>query len=206
MAPISRKYFFSDEEIKALFTLYLMRYNMAHCSCLPTDAELQAQLDKINCAKENHVIWWLAFYMIEARRAAELAGNSLEITFTNDESAFCGNVTGSPVLNKQLGSVTASVGDVFSISLDDNAGLNNTEDLSLPGANNIFGDDGFWWRMQNYVREQLERTYMDYSLRPNQVIQSDIILEKSYNVNAYFDSFPYEIWSYPRKVLAQCGQ
>jgi len=201
IAALCRKYFFDDVQIKQMLTAYFMRYNMAHCTCLPDDTALQTYLDKIPCANENHPVWWIAFYLVEMRRAAELAGHSLDIAFTNDEAAFCGGIA-SLGLTSPYGSTTATVGDVFSMTLDENPG--KVENLAFPGADNIFGDDGFWYRLQAWLRERIERFYGDYSLRPNQVMESNLRLEKGYNINAYFDSFPYEIWTYPSKVPPSC--
>lgn len=204
-AVIAKKYLFDDTEIRDLIVQYLMRYGILHCSCSTEDAAIQVELDKVLCDKEFHLIYWLAFHLVEKRRLAEMAGSSLEVVFTNDEDAFCGGQVANFLTQKPIGNLTSSVGDVFSISMDTSNLFNTQEDLSLIGANNVFGDEGFWYRYQMYLREHIEKMWGDFSLRPSQVMTSDLLLEKSYGDHAYFDSFPYEFWAYTKAIPPSCS-
>jgi hypothetical protein len=200
VATIYRKYFFSEESVLSLINDYFVRYRKISCSCVNT-ANITQLLTDLPCGMDRHLILWVSYYLVERRRVAESANTSFETTFTNDESLCVGLPTFQSPTSEFNISVT--VGDVFSLSDTDKTSY--TEEINRIGAENLFGDNSFWWKYQMYLRILIERQFGDYSLRPNQMMVTQLTLEKDHLLNAYYENYPYTFWEDSARVLPQCN-
>jgi hypothetical protein len=182
----------SDAEILELLVRYLVLNQKIDCQCL---ADVEASFSAANCRYIDHAAYWLAYYLIETRRGY-IAGAELPMQWFPNTSDF--QTISTEGASSKDGSLSVSVADVFSFS-DDNSSNKDIANAEKVGAYNFWGDDGYWIRLQLKIRADFERYFGDFSLQPNQVVQSTIIMDKEQNYFSWFDSYPYEDSSFRRK-------
>jgi hypothetical protein len=201
----SSKNYVTEEMVKDIFKRYLIQRRIVNprCNCIE-DETITSILASVGCFIENHIYWWVSYFVVEQRRLSEMANNLSDIAFTTDADAFCG--LPSFGFSKDIGSIDVSIADVFKLNIPDVAQLNAqiATDKNAVGQDNLFGDAGFWWKLQQYLRVLVERDYQDYSLRPDQILNGQLHIVKDSNQNAYFDTFPYEIYTYSGNFPQGC--
>lgn len=193
---VTRKYFFSD----AVILKELRYYGIFYCfwKCGGTDQEIIDWLAAIECPRDYHATLYVAYHILEKRRLYELAAQSL------GQSTMSVTGEGSLVSAAPGGtSITVSVGSVFNLSDDPNTLVQDDKNFNAVGSDNLFGDWGsYWYRLQSWTRDRLELLFGDFSLRKDQAIPGQIILEKNTNYYAYFDSYPYTLSPYVRGLYS----
>lgn len=198
---INAKFWVTTEMVREVFYRYLVVRKIIDPRYYDINApEIDEALGTADYHIKNHIIWWCSFYIVEKRRLIEMANNLSDVVFTNDSSSFSGyQATG---ITKDFGSLNVQLADVFSLQVPDIASVNNQAGMSKNsvGDDNLLGDAGFWWKLQMYLRALLERDYSDFSLRPNQIMTGQMWLDKESNINAHYDTFPYEIYTRTRPI------
>lgn len=195
--PLTRQYFFPDadvlKEVKKYFTMILG----VRCPELD-EMNLETEVSEFSCQRPEHMAMWMAYWLVERRRLYEMAGESL------GKSTYSG--TGGDTL---LGSmdedsdITVRVGSVFTLATDANKANNESPAPWAIGSDNVLGDaTSFWYRIQLWLRSQLERLYGDYSLRVDSMMVGQIDLRNDQNFYAYFDSYPYTFSPLARGILS----
>lgn len=187
-----RKYFFSDNEITRWISWYYFKV-----LDLP-DVELtDSIIEQLIRPSERHMALWVSYQVVGRRRLFELASSSLSNCFTDGS-----DYAGSSDLNAGT-SVSVTIGSVFNITEDPNSGF-FYEDYNRIGSDNILGDRfSFWYRLQLWIREQLEEIFGDYSLRKDMVMMGHIELERELDFRSYYDSYPFTLSPLSRGILSK---
>lgn len=190
---------FSADQINLIATDYFLRYHKTHCSCMDAGyAELAEQVEKLECPEDRKLILFTAYYLLEARRKYEYAARNTDVLFSNDENAFC-DLNLSGLLSKPQASLNVSVGDVFSYSAESPSPQEDYRYLASAGVDNVLGDqESIWYRLQLQIRNEYERLFGDFTLRLNQVVMGEIVLEKEDRYYAYYDAYPMSTWFWNR--------
>lgn len=187
-----RRYFFSDEEIKAMISWYYFVVLDIK------DVELTDEIvGKLVRPSEKHLAIWVSYYLVDKRRLYENAANAIGQTFTDGS-----DYTGSS--DTTAGTVTTvQIGSVFNITEDPNTGY-FYEDFNRVGSDNVWGDRySFWYRLMLYLRDLLETQFGDYSLRKDNVIPGYISLQRELDFRSYYDSYPFQLSPLSRGILSK---
>lgn len=187
-----RRYFFSDEEIKKLLKWYYLRV-----LDIP-DVELTEEtIALLQRPSEQHMALWVAYYITDKRRLYEAAALNIGQSFTDGS-----DYTGSASMSAPI-STTVQIGSVFSITENAKEGYFE-EDFSRVGTENIWGDRfSFWYKLMLYLRQNLEETFGDFSLRKTNVIPGNIELERNLDFRSYYDSYPFTLSPLSRGILSK---
>lgn len=187
-----RRYFFSDEEIKAMICWYYFVVLDIK------DVELTDEIvSKLVRPSEKHLAIWVSYYLVDKRRLYENAANAIGQTFTDGS-----DYTGSS--DTTAGTVTTvQIGSVFNIT-EDPTTQDLYENVAQVGVDSVWADRfSFWYRLQLYLRELLETQFGDYSLRKNQVIPGYVELRRELDFRSYFDSYPWTLSPLSRGILSK---
>ena len=195
--PVHRTYFFSEAKIHALIIRYYETILCTPCGEVE-ESDLATEVSELGCHRPEHLALWIAYWLVEERRLYELAAETIgQSTFNGSgDAAFVGT-------GEDGSAITVSIGDVFTIT--DSEGLENNEgELAWNyGADNVLGDaTSFWYRLQLWIRRQVEQLFGDNSLRPDTVMMGEIDLVKDRNFYAYFDNYPYTISPLSREIVS----
>lgn len=188
-----RRYFFSDEEIIKWIQWYYWRV-----LDIP-NAEINDELiGKLIRPSERHMALWVSYQLVGRRRLFEIAAGSIGQSFTDGS-----DYTGSDLSDSTGTTTTTQIGSVFTITEDPTKGY-FYEDFSRVGSENVLGDRySFWYRLQLWIREQLEEMFGDYSLRKDQVIPGYIELQRELDFRSYYDSYPFTLSPLSRGILSK---
>jgi hypothetical protein len=194
-----RRFGVPESDIIQMISDYAIYYYRKQCSCAE---EADVFISKLKCPSDRHLTIWLAYHIVDRLRSF-FAAQELEIVWTNDENGFCSiNSAGQGFIKK--GSLSISVADVFSFS--DEETKPSVEKVEQAGTINVWGDDGFWYRLQMKLRGMFEKTFADFSLQPSQVVFSQILMDKDSTLFAWFDSYPYEISTLTQEIINSCKE
>lgn len=189
-----KRYFFSDASI-----LELIRYYYLSVLNIRLDiVDLETWIPKIIYPNENHLTLKVAYWVVDKRRLSEVAAQQVGLTYT-DGSAY----TSSELPGSTTERITVQIGSVFTLEENPHNG-ELTEKFNVLGSDNVLGDKySFWYRLSLYLRSKLEEQFEDYSLRPNEVISSDSMLDRfDLNFRSYFDSYPFRFSPISRGIIA----
>lgn len=192
-----KKYYSTPTQILNLFKLYIIKHSHYLVDCV-TQAQMDCAMNMF-CRSERHLALWIAYFVVEDRRVAEAASNMMEIRFTNAPDDFCEGFTSFSSTTPNV-DVAMAISDVFHLS-DNEQKISMSKDVSKLGVENMFGDNGFWWRYQNYLRLMLEREFGDYSLRTPNMYQSQITLSGETKIYEWYQAHPYQIYQFPDSLL-----
>jgi len=188
-----RRYFFSDDEIIKWIQWYYWR--VLDIPNAETNDELVGKLIR---PSEKHLALWVSYQLVGRRRLFEIAAGSIGQSFTDGS-----DYTGSDLSDSTGTTTTTQIGSVFTITEDPTKGY-FYEDFSRVGSENVLGDRySFWYRLQLWIREQLEEMFGDYSLRKDQVIPGYIELQRELDFRAYYDSYPFTLSPLSRGILSK---
>ena len=111
---------------------------------------------------------------------------------------------GSTDMSNSAGTTTTvQIGSVFSVTEDPSKGY-FYEDYNRVGSDNVWGDRySFWYRLMLYLRDLLENTFGDYSLRKDNVIPGYISLQRELDFREYFDSYPFVLSPLSRGIISK---
>ena len=188
-----RRYFFSDDEIIKWIQWYYWRV-----LDIP-NAEITDELvGKLIRPSERHMALWVSYQLVGRRRLFEIAADSIGQSFTDGS-----DYTGSDLSDSTGTTTTTQIGSVFTITEDPTKGY-FYEDFSRVGSENVLGDRySFWYRLQLWIREQLEEMFGDYSLRKDNVIPGYIELQRELDFRSYYDSYPFTLSPLSRGILSK---
>lgn len=187
-----RKYFFSDEEIKAMIEWYYYRVLDIKNVDLTEDT-----ISKLIRPSERHMTLWVSYFLVEKRRLYENAAAVIGQSFT-DGSDYVGSVG-----NTAGDTTTVNIGSVFTVTEDPSTGY-FTENFNGIGSDNTWGDRySFWYKLQLYIRDLLETQFGDYSLRKDTVMQGHVQLDRELDFRSYYDSFPFTLSPLSRGILSK---
>lgn len=188
-----RRYFFSDDEIIKWIQWYYWRV-----LDIP-NAEITDELvGKLIRPSEKHLALWVSYQLVGRRRLFEIAAGSIGQSFTDGS-----DYTGSALSDSTGTTTTTQIGSVFTITEDPTKGY-FYEDFSRVGSENVLGDRySFWYRLQLWIREQLEEMFGDYSLRKDNVIPGYIELQRELDFRSYYDSYPFTLSPLSRGILSK---
>lgn len=188
-----RRYFFSDDEIIKWIQWYYWRV-----LDIP-NAEITDELvGKLIRPSERHMALWVSYQLVGRRRLFEIAAGSIGQSFTDGS-----DYTGSDLSDSTGTTTTTQIGSVFTITEDPTKGY-FYEDFSRVGSENVLGDRySFWYRLQLWIREQLEEMFGDYSLRKDNVIPGYIELQRELDFRSYYDSYPFTLSPLSRGILSK---
>ena len=187
-----RKYFFSDEEIKAMIEWYYYRVLDIKNVDLKDDT-----IAKLIRPSERHMTLWVSYFLVEKRRLYENAAAVIGQSFT-DGSDYVGSVG-----NTAGDTTTVNIGSVFTVTEDPSTGY-FTENFNGIGSDNTWGDRySFWYKLQLYIRDLLETQFGDYSLRKDTVMQGHVQLDRELDFRSYYDSFPFTLSPLSRGILSK---
>jgi hypothetical protein len=156
----------------------------------------------------------VSYQIVGKRRLYELAAQALMQSTLGGNPDLMGGVdyvnNSSFTMEGPGENVTVQVGDVFTLDEDKNTALGIHNSGEIPqgmkppwavGSDNTLMDYySFWYRLQLWLRNELEQRTGDYSLRQNEMFTGKIHLDPS-NSNkywSYFDSYPWVFSPYPR--------
>lgn len=187
-----RRYFFSDEEIKAM----ICRYYFVVLDI--KDVELTDEIvGKLIRPSEKHLAIWISYYLVDKRRLYENAANAIGQTFTDGSDYTGSSDTGAGKVT------TVQIGSVFNVTEDPSTGF-LYEDFNRVGSDNVWGDRySFWYKLMVYLRDLLETQFGDYSLRKNNVIPGYISLQRELDFRSYYDSYPFTLSPLSRGILSK---
>lgn len=188
-----RRYFFSDDEIEKLIRWYYWKVLDIQ------DVELTEDIiGKLQRPSEQHMALWVSYYVCDKRRLYESAAGSIGQTFTDGSDYVGSNLSEGTGLT-----TTTQIGSVFSITEDPSKGY-FYEDFNRIGSENVLGDRySFWYRLQCWIRQQLEEIFGDYSLRKDNVMMGNIVLTRELDFRSYFDSYPFTLSPLSRGILSK---
>ena len=189
-----RKYFFSDEDIKDMIRWYY------RCVLDIPDVDLNDEtVGKLKRPSEKHLIIWVSYYLVDKRRLYENADGAIGQSFTDGS-----DYNGSTDMSNSTGTTTTvQIGSVFSVTEDPSKGY-FYEDYNRVGSDNVWGDRySFWYRLMLYLRDLLENTFGDYSLRKDNVIPGYISLQRELDFREYFDSYPFVLSPLSRGIISK---
>lgn len=187
-----RRYFFSDEEIKAMIRWYYEVVLDVKNVELTDDV-----IGRLKRPSERHLAMWVSYHLVDKRRLYENAANAIGQTFT-DGSDYVGSS------DTMAGKVTSvQIGSVFSITEDPSTGF-LYEDFNRVGSDNVWGDRySFWYKLMLYLRDLLESQFGDFSLRKDNVISGHITLQRELDFRSYYDSYPFTLSPLSRGILSK---
>lgn len=188
-----RRYFFSDEEISKTIEWYYWRVLDIK------DVELSDDIvGKLQRPSEKHLALWVSYYLVDKRRLYESAAASIGQSFTDGS-----DYVGSNLSDGTGTTTTTQIGSVFTITEDPTKGY-FYEDFNRVGSDNVLGDRySFWYRLQVWLRQQLEELFGDYSLRKDNVIPGYITLQRELDFRSYYDSYPFVLSPLSRGILSK---
>lgn len=188
-----RRYFFSNEEIAQLIEWYY--WKVLDIPNVELTDEIVGRLQR---PSEKHMALWVAYHICEKRRLYESAAGSVGQSFT-DGSDYVGSN-----LSEGTGTTTTTqIGSVFTITEDPTKGY-FYEDYNRVGSDNVLGDRySFWYKLQLWIRDQLESLFGDYSLRKDNVIPGYISLQRELDFRSYYDSYPFTLSPLSRGILSK---
>lgn len=188
-----RKYFFSDEEIKAMIEWYY--YRVLDITGVAITDELLGMLIR---PSEMHMAIWVSYHLVDKRRLYENAAGAIGQSFTDGSDYEGFNDEGSGL------HTTVQIGSVFTITEDPDSEGFFYEDFNRVGSDNVWGDRySFWYKLMLYLRGLLEDTFGDYSLRKDNVIPGYISLIRELDFRAYYDSYPFVLSPLSRGILSK---
>lgn len=188
-----RRYFFSDEEIAQLVEWYYRRVLY-----IPNVELTDDIVGRLQRPSEKHLALWVSYHICEKRRLYESAAGSIGQSFTDGS-----DYVGSNVSEGTGTTTTTQIGSVFTITEDPTKGY-FYEDYNRVGSDNVLGDRySFWYRLQLWIRDQLESMFGDFSLRKDNVLQGDITLTRELDFREYFDSYPFTLSPLSRGILSK---
>ena len=188
-----RRYFFSDEEIAQLIEWYY--WKVLDIPNVELTDEIVGRLQR---PSEKHLALWVSYYICEKRRLYESAAGSIGQSFTDGS-----DYVGSNVSEGTGTTTTTQIGSVFTITEDPTKGY-FYEDYNRVGSDNVLGDRySFWYKLQLWIRDQLESLFGDYSLRKDNVLQGDITLTRELDFRSYYDSYPFVLSPLSRGILSK---
>ena len=187
-----RRFFFSDAEIEDRIRWYYLRVLE-----LPNIVLDESTIARLVRPSEQHMAIWVAYQLVDKRRLYENAASAIGQSFT-DGSDYTGSGTATVPLTTSV-----QIGSVFSITEDATEGYFQ-EDFNRIGSDNVWGDRySFWYRLMLYLRQLLEETFGDYSLRKNTVMSGHIELTRELDFRSYFDSYPFTLSPLSRGILSK---
>jgi hypothetical protein len=141
---------------------------------------------------------WVAYHIVEKRRLYEQAATAIGQVFT-DGSDYVGSD-----LSQSMGTTTTTqIGSVFTITEDPSKGF-FYEDFNRVGSDNVLGDRySFWYKLQLWLRDQIEEMFGDYSLRKNTVFNGYTELVRELDFRSYYDSYPFTLSPLSRGILSK---
>ena len=193
---IFRKYFFLTDDIKQMMVNYYWR--VLDCTGVKTIEDITNDLvGLLKRPSEQHLVLWVAYWIVDKRRMYEMAAKKLGLTFTDgtdyDSTSDVGNSVNTSV----------NIGSVFTITENTSDG-DTSEDFYLVGSDNVWGDKySFWYRLQCYLRDLLEQMFGDHSLRKDQVIQGYVELSRELDFRSYYDSYPFTLSPLSRGITSK---
>lgn len=187
-----RRYFFSDEDV--LEMIYWYYWKVLDIK----DVELTDEvIGKLQRPSERHLSIWVSYHIVEKRRMYENAAENIGQSFT-DGSDYMGSA-----ISTAPSSITTSIGSVFNITEDASRGY-FYEDFNRVGSDNVWGDRySFWYKLMLYLRQLLEETFGDFSLRKDNVIPGYISLARELDFRSYYDSYPFTLSPLSRGILSK---
>lgn len=189
-----RRYFFSDSEVLNTIEWYYDRVLDIKDVVLTNDV-----VGMLVRPSEKHLTIWCAYYLVDKRRLYENAASAIGQSFT-DGTDYEGTTSASTGVGT---TTTVQIGSVFSITEDPSQGF-FMEDYNRVGSDNTWGDRfSFWYKLMLYLRDLLETTFGDYSLRKDNVIPGYISLQRELDFRSYFDSYPFTISPLSRGILSK---
>lgn len=187
-----RRYFFSDVEIEEKIKWYYLKVLDIPNVLLTEDVIAQLQRPS-----EQHMAIWVAYQLVDKRRLYENAALNIGQSFT-DGSDYAGSMGGS-----SPSATTVQIGSVFSVTENASEGFFQ-EDFSRVGSENIFGDRySFWFKLSLYLRQLLEETFGDYSLRKTNVLVGNTELVRDLDFRSYYDSYPFTLSPLSRGIISK---
>lgn len=187
-----RRYFFSDEEIKAAISWYYLRVLDIRDVSLTDEV-----IGRLQRPSEQHMALWVSYFLVDKRRLYENAALTIGQSFT-DGSDYVGSGSSTSPLT-----TTIQIGSVFSITENAAEGYFQ-EDFNRIGSDNIWGDRySFWYKLMLYLRQILEETFGDYSLRKNTVMSGNVLLTRELDFRSYYDSYPFTLSPLSRGILSK---
>lgn len=194
---VFRKNFYSDDVIINEIIRYY--YNVLNIRANNTAGDfhsLENLLPKLISPSERHLVYWVSYHLVDLRRVYEQAASIMSGIYTDGS-----NYEGSGGVSSGV-TTTVNIGSVFSIQENPQNGF-FYEDFHRLGSDNIWGDRySFWYRLLLYLRSKLEEEFEDTSLRKDNVMVSDTILEKPLNFRNYYDSYPFTISPLTRGIIS----
>lgn len=188
-----RRYFFSDEEIAQLIEWYYWKV-----LDIPNVELTNDIVGRLQRPSEKHLALWVSYYICEKRRLYESAAGSIGQSFTDGS-----NYVGSNLSEGTGTTTTTQIGSVFTITEDPTKGY-FYEDYNRVGSDNVLGDRySFWYKLQLWIRDQLENLFGDYSLRKDNVIPGYISLQRELDFRSYYDSYPFTLSPLSRGILSK---
>lgn len=188
-----RRYFFSDVEIERVIRTYYRRVLDIYEVELTDDI-----IGRLIRPSEEHLALWVSYHIVEKRRLYEQAAAAIGQSFS-DGTDYVG-----ADLSQSMGTTTTTqIGSVFTISEDPSKGY-FYEDFNRIGSDNVLGDRySFWYKLQIWLRQQLEDQFNDYSLRKNNVMMGYTELVRELDFRAYYDSYPFTLSPLSRGILSK---
>lgn len=188
-----RRYFFSDEEIAQLIEWYYWKV-----LDIPNVELTDDIVGRLQRPSEKHLALWVSYHICEKRRLYESAAGSIGQSFTDGS-----DYVGSNVSEGTGTTTTTQIGSVFTITEDPTKGY-FYEDYNRVGSDNVLGDRySFWYKLQLWIRDQLENLFGDYSLRKDNVIPGYISLQRELDFRSYYDSYPFTLSPLSRGILSK---
>ena len=188
-----RRYFFSNEEIAQLIEWYY--WKVLDIPNVELTDEIVGRLQR---PSEKHLALWVSYHICEKRRLYESAAGSIGQSFTDGS-----DYVGSNVSEGTGTTTTTQIGSVFTITEDPTKGY-FYEDYNRVGSDNVLGDRySFWYKLQLWIRDQLENLFGDYSLRKDNVIPGYISLQRELDFRSYYDSYPFTLSPLSRGILSK---
>jgi len=188
-----RRYFFSDEEIKAMIEWYY--YRVLDITGVAITDDLIGRLVR---PSEMHLAIWVSYHLVDKRRLYENAAGAIGQSFTDGSDYEGSNDKGTGL------QTTVQIGSVFSITESPDSEGFFYEDFNRVGSDNVWGDRySFWYKLMLYLRGLLEDTFGDYSLRKDNVIPGYISLTRELDFRAYYDSYPFTLSPLSRGILSK---
>ncbi len=189
---VFRRAFFDDEDIKKLMESYYARI-----LDIPNTVLDDTVIGRLVRPSDQHLAIWVSYFLVEKRRMYEAAANSIGQVYT-DGSDYVGSIVDNPA-----NQVSVQIGSVFSITESQTEGFFQ-EDFSRIGSENIWGDRfSFWYKLMCYLRQLLEESFGDYSLRKQNVMTSSIELIRDLDFRSYYDSYPFTLSPLSRGIVSK---
>ena len=188
-----RRYFFSDVEIERIIRDYYRRVLDIF------EVELSDTIiGRLVRPSEEHLALWVSYHIVEKRRLYEQAAGVIGQSFSDGT-----DYVGSDLSQATGTTTTTQIGSVFTITEDPSRGY-FYEDFNRVGSENVLGDRySFWYKLQLWLRQQIEERFGDYSLRKNNVIMGYTELTRELDFRSYYDSYPFTLSPLSRGILSK---